>query len=78
MVLHLVEGLSIIYLPPYSPELNPVERYFEEMRRATANQIFTTMDDLEKRLTDTINSWSNERVKTLTCYEMDQRTILNG
>lgn len=68
-ILHLLEGLSIIYLPPYSPELNPVERYFEEMRRATANQIFTTIDDLEKRLTNTINSWSDEMVKNLTCFE---------
>lgn len=68
-ILHLIHGLSIIYLPPYSPELNPVERYFEEMRRATANQIFTTVDDLEKRLTDTINSWSNAMVKNLTCYK---------
>lgn len=68
-VLHLLEGLSIIYLPPYSPELNPVERYFEEMRRATANQIFTTINDLEKRLTETINFWSDEMVKQLTCFE---------
>ena len=67
-VLHILEGLSIIYLPPYSPELNPVERYFEEMRRATANQIFTTLEELETRLTTVINSWSNEMVKKLTCY----------
>jgi transposase len=68
-VLHILEGLSIIYLPPYSPELNPVERYFEEMRRATANQIFTTLEELETRLTTVINSWTNEMVKKLTCYD---------
>lgn len=72
-VLHLLEGLSIIYLPPYSPELNPVERYFEEMRRATANQMFTTLDDLETRLTNIINSWTNEMVKQLTCYDWIKR-----
>jgi transposase len=68
-VLHLIPGLTIIYLPPYSPELNPVERYFEEMRRATANQIFTTLEELEARLTTTINSWDNNKVKQLTCYD---------
>jgi transposase len=26
-------GLRRIYQPPYSPELNPVERVFEEVRR---------------------------------------------
>jgi transposase len=76
-VLHILDGLSIIYLPPYSPELNPVERYFEEMRKATANHIFTTLPDLEKRLTETINSWSDAMVKKLTCYEWIQ-TQLGG
>jgi transposase len=66
--LHNIDGLSIIYLPPYSPELNPVERYFEEMRRATANQIFTTLEELENRLTIAINSWTDEKVRQLTSY----------
>ena len=43
-VLHKLPGLSIIYLPAYSPELNPVERFFAELRRSTANRIFKTID----------------------------------
>lgn len=35
--LHDIEGLTLVNLPPYSPELNPVERYFEEIRRGAAN-----------------------------------------
>ena len=31
--------ITCIFLPPYSPELNPAERFFEEIRKATANQI---------------------------------------
>ena len=38
-ILHNIHGLTIIYLPPYSPELNPVERFFEEIRRSTANEL---------------------------------------
>lgn len=67
-VLHTIPGLTLIYLPPYSPELNPVERYFEELRRATANELFTTMTDLEKRLTDTINLWTKDKLKGLCGY----------
>ena len=32
--------MTFISLPPYSPQLNPVERFFEEMRKVTANKIF--------------------------------------
>lgn len=74
-ILHLLDGLSIIYLPPYSPELNPVERYFEEMRRATANQIFTSIEELEERLTNVINSWSEVMVKRLTCFSWIEEQI---
>ena len=34
------EHMTIIYLPSYSPQLNPVERFFEEIRKASANRIF--------------------------------------
>ena len=68
-VLHAILGLNIIYLPSYSPELNPVERYFEELRRATANEMFDTMKNLEQRLTDTINSWTRKDLKQLCGYE---------
>ena len=42
-----IEGLIILFLPPYSPELNPAERFFEELRKATANQIFKTIAEQE-------------------------------
>jgi transposase len=68
-VLHSISGLTIIYLPPYSPELNPVERFFEEIRRSTSNSLFTTLDDIEKRITDAVNLWTEERMKQLCCYD---------
>lgn len=67
--LHKIPGLSIIYLPAYSPELNPPERFFEELRRSTANQIFKTMNSLEESLTSTINSWTPDKLKQLCGYD---------
>ena len=68
-VLHSINGMTLVYLPPYSPELNPVERYFEELRRSTANEIFTSMTELEERLTVAINNWTPERLRKLCGYE---------
>lgn len=68
-ILHSIQGMTIIYLPPYSPELNPVERFFEEIRRATANMLFTTLHDIEERITDAINSWSQEALQQLCGYD---------
>jgi putative transposase len=33
-------GLPLVALPPYSPELNPAERVFEELRRAVEGLIY--------------------------------------
>lgn len=53
-----IPGLIILFLPPYSPELNPAERFFEELRKATANTIFKSIDEQEKVI--------EERLITLT------------
>ena len=42
--LHKMNGLTPIFLPPYSPQLNPVERFFEEIRKTTANRFFKNID----------------------------------
>ncbi|HGJ66143.1 TPA: hypothetical protein ENS27_12295 [bacterium] len=36
--------------PSYSPELNPVERFFEELRRMIVNRIFSSLSELEEAL----------------------------
>ena len=33
-----------IYLPPYSPELNPVERILEELRRRVEGRVYADLD----------------------------------
>jgi transposase len=38
-------GLPLISLPPYSPELNPAERLFEEVRRQVEGRVYATLDD---------------------------------
>lgn len=38
-------GMPLVELPPYSPELNPAERVFEEVRRAVEGKIYATIDD---------------------------------
>ena len=38
-------GLPLVALPPYSPELNPAERLFEEVRRRAEGRVYATLDD---------------------------------
>ncbi|MDP8921465.1 MAG: transposase, partial [Chloroflexota bacterium] len=38
-------GLPLVALPPYSPELNPAERLFEEVRRRVEGRTYATLAD---------------------------------
>lgn len=74
-ILRRIPGLTVIFLPPYSPELNPAERFFEEMRRATADQTFENLAEQEKVITEAILGWMADEVKlqTLVGYEWIQK-----
>jgi transposase len=66
-----IPGLIVLFLPPYSPELNPAERFFEELRKATACKIFKTIDEQEAVIEKKLNALANdtEAMKQLTGYE---------
>lgn len=65
-----IKGLTLINLPSYSPELNPAERYFEEIRRETANRIFKSLDKCEEYIMRAIKKWSEpEKLKGLIGYD---------
>ena len=44
-------NMKLLFLPPYSPELNPVENIWEELReKGFDNKVFDSLDDLETQL----------------------------
>jgi transposase len=44
-------GVRLIVLPPYSPELNPIEKLWDVLKDGLCNQVFDTMDALWETVT---------------------------
>jgi transposase len=59
----LPENVSLMRLPSYSPELNPVERWFQEFRRALSNRVFETIELLQEALTDALAPYWRDPVR---------------
>ena len=57
-------------LPTACPELNPVERFFQEMRKGTANRIFDDIKQLEQLLESLVKEYMQQpkHVKQLTLF----------
>lgn len=66
-------------LPAYAPELNPVERLFQELRKALANRIFESLEEAEKCVIEALQIYLKEpeRVKQLTLYPYIKYALFN-
>ena len=54
------ENIRLLSLPPYSPELNPVEHVWDELReKYFHNRAFDSLDALENHLVDALLSLEN-------------------
>jgi hypothetical protein len=58
--IQLPDNLVLMHLPPYSPELNPVELLWREIRRKYFhNKIFNSLDDVEENLIIALADYHN-------------------
>jgi transposase len=70
------EAIALQHLPAYSPELNPVERLFKELRQELKNRVFNSYEEVEEAVIAAIKPYlkDKEKVKRLTCYSWLQNT----
>jgi transposase len=69
--LKIPENITITWLPPYSPELNPVEHIWEEIREKWfPNRIFNSLEEVVHQLEKALK-WlmdSPDYVRSMTCF----------
>lgn len=64
----LPQNIKLFYLPPATPEMNPIEQIWKEIRKlGFRNEIFQTLDKVIDRLCDTICSLTCKTIKSITC-----------
>jgi transposase len=69
--LKLPDNLRLLPLPPYSPELNPVEHLWDELReKAFHNRVFDSIDALEDHLEVNLRALENnhDRVCSIVAW----------
>jgi hypothetical protein len=65
--LQVPDNIKLIYLPPATPEMNPIEQIWAWLRlHGFRNEVFPTLDKVVDRLCDAICSLSQSTVKSIT------------
>jgi transposase len=70
-------GMPLIGLPPYSPELNPAERVFEEIRRAIEGKVYATLEEKVLAAHEFLLKLeaNPERVRSLTWWDWIRASV---
>ena len=65
-------NLSIIHIPPYSPELNPIEQVWSWMRQnEIANRVFKDYEDIVDKCTSAWNNFRNDTDRVISLCSRD-------
>lgn len=76
----LASNLRLLKLPPYSPELNPVEHLWDELReKSFHNLVFDSLDALENHLEIALHDMEldHERVHSIVAWPWIINSLTN-
>ena len=61
------DNIRLFFIPPYTPEMNPIEQIWKEVRKlGFKNEVFASLDKVILRLCDTICSLSRDLISHIT------------
>lgn len=68
--LEVPEGIELVLLPAYTPEMNPSERLWSPMRESVVNRDFEKIDEMEEVLIGKMREMMKDKeyLKGLTNY----------
>jgi transposase len=66
--LKIPPNITLLFLPPYSPELNPAEKIWQHIKRKFTNKWFADLSEISEFFTQTINNISESMVKSICGY----------
>ena len=60
--------MATVPFPPYSPELNPIERLWRDLKDQLADSVAKTLDALSDTVCRVIQNYSQAALKSLTGF----------
>ena len=67
--LKIPKNIGLIFLPPYSPELNPAEKNWQTIKRDFENRLFHSLEKLGEFITHSIKKITAEKVKSICSFK---------
>ena len=62
-------NIKLVFLPPYSPELNPAEKMWARFKRAFTNKLFKSMEEISMFIDNTAKEITKSIVISTCAYK---------
>ena len=72
------ENIIPVFQPPHSPELNPLERFWQELKRNLKWENCNNLEELQQRLSEILNQIELEELVSLTGWDYLVEAILSA
>jgi len=67
--LKIPDNIKLVFLPPYSPELNPAEKMWARFKRAFTNKLFKSLEEISSFLDNAVKEINNGIVRSTCAYK---------
>ena len=64
----IADNVVLIFLPPYSPELNPIERLWQDIKHKLFSQTYQTLDQMQQKLSEILGKYPKSAIAKLTSF----------
>ena len=66
--LKIPENVVLLFLPPYSPELNPIERLWQDIKAKLFTQTYKALEDMQAKVTEILDDYCDAAIAKLTQF----------
>ena len=64
-----MNNIALLFIPPYSPELNPAEKIWWKMKRAFTNKLHKSLDEVSDFISNQVLKITNSDVINICSYD---------
>ena len=62
-------NIALLFIPPYSPELNPSEKIWWKMKRAFTGKLHKSLDEVSDFIANEVNMLTNEIIISICSFD---------
>jgi putative transposase len=67
--LKIPDNILLLFQPPYSPELNPIERVWQYIKQELSWKLYDNLDGIKEKVRTFLEEFSSETIAFITGWD---------